>query len=92
MLGPVLYDMTPPAPLPYPKMYHYSLDPGRHSQHRFSNAFLANTKPMLIPCHAGVPPEELILFAAEHNAPVEQLHPDDAALINESLMEVGRQQ
>ena len=84
-----MYELTPPSPLPHPKMYHYSLDPNRHCQHRFTNSFLTNTKPLLVACDVGLSPEELILFQKEHNTIGEALHPDDEALIKESLMEVG---
>lgn len=62
-----MYDMTPPPPVPYPKLYHYSLDPARHYTHRLLPSFLINSKPLLIPCDIGLPLEELILFHKQYN-------------------------
>ncbi len=50
-----MYDLTPPPPLPYPKLFHYSLDPARHYHHRFTTSFIASLKPLLIDCEVGVP-------------------------------------
>ena len=62
-----MYDLTPPAPLPFPKMYYYSLDPARHHQHRFTASFYSNTKPLLIGCDVGLPVDELIVMTKEYN-------------------------
>lgn len=62
-----MYDMTPPSPLPYPKLFYYSLDPARHHQHRFSPAFIHASKPLLIGSDVGLPVDELVMFAKEYN-------------------------
>ena len=67
MLGQPTYDMTPPSPLPYPKLYYYSLDPSRHYQHRFSSTFISSTKPLLIGADLGVPVDEMVFFAKDYN-------------------------
>ena len=63
-----MYDLTPPPPLPFPKLYYYSLDPTRHYHHRFTAAYVANTKPLLIGSDLGLPVDELILFSKEYNS------------------------
>ena len=67
MLNPPVYDMTPPSPLPYPKLYHYSLDPTRHYQHRFSPAAIASSKPLLIGADIGLPVDELVFYTKDYN-------------------------
>jgi hypothetical protein len=64
-----MYDMTPPPPLPFPKLYHYALEPSRHYQHKFSSAFLNSLKPLTIGCDVGLPVDELILYSKEYNNP-----------------------
>ena len=67
LLNQPMYDMTPPAPLPFPKQFYYSLDPTRHYHHRFSPAFIAHTKPLLVPNDLGLPVDHLLLFAKHYN-------------------------
>jgi hypothetical protein len=68
LLNQPMYDLTPPPPLPFPKLYYYSLDPTRHYHHRFTAAYMSNTKPLLIGSDLGLPVDELILFSKEYNS------------------------
>jgi hypothetical protein len=63
LLGQPMYDMTPPPPLPFPKLYHYALEPSRHYQHKYSSSFLNSLKPLTIGCDIGLPVDELILYS-----------------------------
>ena len=88
--------MTPPPPLPFPKLYYYSLDPARHYHHRFTPAFISSTKPLLIGADLGLPVDELILFSKDYNSTEVCfdrfqgiLDEEDEALIKETLMDVG---
>ncbi|MCB0371087.1 MAG: hypothetical protein KDD45_17125 [Bdellovibrionales bacterium] len=67
MLNQPIYDMTPPSPLPYPKLYYYSLDPARNFQHRFSPACIAAAKPLLIGADIGLPVDELVFYSKEYS-------------------------
>jgi hypothetical protein len=62
-----MYDMTPPPPFPFPKLFHYSLDPSRHYQHKFTSSFLTSLKPLTIGCDVGLPVDELIIFSQQYN-------------------------
>jgi hypothetical protein len=68
LLNQPVYDMTPPSPLPYPKLFYYSLDPARHYHHRFSPAYINSAKPLLIGSDLGLPVDELVLFTKEYNS------------------------
>lgn len=56
-MEPIIYDTTPPEPVPYPKTFKISLDPTRHYSHKISPAFLNATKPLLTRCDLGLPIE-----------------------------------
>lgn len=75
MVSQPIYDMTPPSPLPYPKLYYYSLDPARHYQHRVSPACINAAKPLLIGADVGLPVDELIFFAKDYNSTEVPLSP-----------------
>ena len=55
LLAQPMYDMTPPPPFPFPKLFHYSLDPSRHYHHKFTSSFLTALKPLTIGCDVGLP-------------------------------------
>ncbi len=57
MLGEPKFDITPPAPIAYPKFYNYELDESRHSKQELTPIFLSNCKPLLVGTDLGMPIE-----------------------------------
>ena len=65
-MSPIMYDLTPPKPTSYPKIYKIISDPTRHFTHRLTPAILGDSKPLLTRCDVGLPFDELILNINEY--------------------------
>lgn len=83
LMNPILYETTPPVPTSHPKLYRIALDPNRHTSHKLTPAFLADSKPILTRCDVGLPLDELIVNYAEYENQEGELDPEDLMLVHE---------